>query len=80
MTRETLSTLQTEVREPLYRDENKLSRINIKSPRVHTSAVASYYTQTCSLSLALSTLSCSAGPADPASVKSGYRAEWGANE
>ena len=78
MTRETLSTLQTEVREPLYRDENKLSRINIKSPRAHTSAVASYYTQTSSLSLY--TLSYLAGPADPGSVKSGYRAEWGANE
>ena len=55
MTHETLSTLQTEVRERLYWDENKLSRINIKSPRVHMSAAASYYTlTTLSLSPALS--------------------------
>ena len=55
MTHETLSTLQTEVRERLYWDENKLSRINIKSPRVHMSAAASYYTlTTLSLSLRLS--------------------------
>ena len=53
MTHETLSTLQTEVRERLYWDENKLSRINIKSPRVHMSAAASYYTLT-TLSLSLS--------------------------
>ena len=51
MTRETLSTLQTKVRERLYWDENKLSRINIKSPRVHMSAAASYYPDSLSRSL-----------------------------
>ena len=62
MTRETLSTLQTEVRERLYWDENKLSRINIKSPRVHMSAAASYYALTLSLSRSLSLSSPRVGP------------------